>query len=523
MKNDFVVKILFLSLIAISLLLLPITMRLTGYFVSVSGSGMNLTMWYQGDEKGGFISSYKSLPVNFYTNLTNSSSGEPINGSGTYCEISFNISSTYIGPINMSFNTASKLYEYEISFLTAGNHTWNVTCDATSLGYGTLSGEDNMTIKELPEWWDVNWHYRVGLEINNTGYERKNWPVEYEINFTKVLQDINVSGTFDENSTRVIEYNSTGSVLHELPSQFDKGGDYDPTTNAVGTLVFEMNGTTQADEIRYFYIYFDMTENGNKNEANYSTNLSYNYTGNVSEFNVNNSLFRWWVDTERGENTSGIYHVIDQGTENEILRVDPSDNKTVEYSKFSNATDTFGFDLRDNATFKHVGPVRIVIEQKGEEIFWNQPDNKTNEGYLIKRYTFYRDIDWMKIEQIFVNNASYNITRNSTVAGALALDVNYSMDLPGGVDNYPNMSNPNDPGSYGWVAREDGQTFVGIVNIYENGTNKFFGLEDSSIRRIGIQLNETNITVGNSIKHVAYLQFNGSGEAGQENYFLAFV
>ena len=373
------------------------------------------------------------------------------------------------------------------------------------------------------EWWDVSWHYRVGLEINNTGYERKDWPIEYEMNFTKILQDVNASGTFDENSTRVIEYNSTGSVLHELPSQFDKGENYDPASNAVGTLVFEMNGTTQADEIRYFYIYFDTTEYGNKNETNYSTDLSYNYSGNVGEFEVNNTFFQWSVDTERAENTSGIYYVKDLYTagENEILRVNPADNKTVEYSEFSNATDTFGFDFRDNATLKYTGPVRIVVEQKGEEIFWNQPDNKTNEGYLTKRYTFYRDIDWVKIEQIFVNNASYNITRNSTAAGALAVFVNYSFLIVS--DSYPNMSNTIDPGSYGWAAADIGNFWMGVVNIYENGTENFFGLEDSPTGRLGIQLNETNITAGSSIKHVAALQFNASGEAGQENYFLAFV
>ncbi len=376
------------------------------------------------------------------------------------------------------------------------------------------------------KWWDANWHFRVGIEINNTGYNRTNWTVEYAINFTQVLHNMSLYETFDENSTRVVEYNSSGSILHEIPSQFDKGDGYAAGTNAAGTVVFTMNGTTVANQKRYFYVYFDTLEHGSKAVANYATDLVYNYTGGMGEFNINNSLFRWWMDTERGENTSGIYYVrnVRENTddENEILRVNDSNNMTVEYSQLSNATDRFGFDFRNNATFKYAGPVRIVVEQRGDEVYWNQPDNKTNEGYMIKRYTFYRYSDWIKIEQIYVNNASYNITRNSTVAGALALDIYYSF-MTSGYSTYSNMSNTIDPGSYGWASEATGTWWIGILNLYENGTSNFFGLEDSTAGRLGIQLNLTNISAGSSIRHVAAIQFNGSGQAGQEEYFRNFV
>ena len=375
------------------------------------------------------------------------------------------------------------------------------------------------------KWWDVNWHYRRGIEINSTNFSRTDWPIEYEINFTSMLNGMGVYNGFDENSTRVFEYNSTGSLIGELPSQFDKGDNYNATTNAAGTVVFSMNGTTPANQKRYFFIYFDTLQYGSKSSATYATDLAYNYTGNIAEFNVNNSLFRWWVDTERAENTSGIYYVrnvrSNPDEENEMLRVDDS-NKTVEYSEFSNASGRFGFDFRNNATFKYTGPVRIVVEQRGDEILWNQPDSKTNEGYMIKRYTFYRYSDWMKIEQIFVNNASYGITRNSTVAGALGMNVSFSF-LAGGYDSYPNMTNPNDPGSYGWAAETTGTWWTGIVNVYENGTSNFFGLQDDATGRIGIQLNTTSIAAGSSMRHIAALQFNSSGHTGQEDYFRNFV
>ncbi|MEM5871881.1 MAG: choice-of-anchor X domain-containing protein, partial [Candidatus Aenigmatarchaeota archaeon] len=369
-------------------------------------------------------------------------------------------------------------------------------------------------------WWDANWHYRVGLEINNTGYNRTNWTIEYEINFTKLLHDLDVYGTFDENSIHVIEYNSTGSILYEIPSQFDKAEDYNESENAFGTLVFMLNGTTLADQKRYFMIYFDTKENGEKSKPNYISDLSYNYTSNFEELNINNSLFRWWIDTERGENTSGIY-LVQAANEQNILFVDPSNNRTVEYSQFSNDSHTFGFDFRNNATFKYVGASRIVVEQKGYEVFWNEPENRTNEGYLIKRYIFYPYSDWIKIEQIFVNNASYNITRKSTSSGALAIDIGFSFDTYG--TGYPNMSNTNDPGSYVWAAEATGTYFAGIVNIYENNTNNFFASHSDTLKRMGIELSETNITSGSSIKHIAAIIFNASGQAGQEEYFLNFV
>lgn len=372
------------------------------------------------------------------------------------------------------------------------------------------------------EWQDADWHYRVGLEINSTDYDRMNWPVEHEINFTGLLDEMNISGTFDENSTRIFEYNSTGSILHEVPSQFDRSEGYDADTNAVGTMVFQMNGTTQADEVRYFYVYFDTTEEGSKGLPVYSTDITYESYGGVSEFNVTNSIFEWYVDTERLENTSGIYRVIDKGTSNEILRPDPNDNKTVEYSQLSNATDTFGFDFRDNATLKHNGSVRVVVEQIGEEILWNLPDNRTGEGYMIKRYTFYNNLTWIKIEQVFVNNASYNITRNSSVSGALQFNVNYSFYAIGS-QALNNVSDTTDPGSYAWATEEFGSWWMGLVNIYENGTSNFYANWSDEKVREGIQLEETNVTPGSSIYHAAAVMFNGTGGTGSQNNFLDFV
>ena len=137
----------------------------------------------------------------------------------------------------------------------------------------SMSFITNVYTASTPTWWNTSWHYRVEIAVNTTDYSRTNWPVEHEINFTALLQQLNAVGAFDINSTRVVEHNSTGYVLYELTSQFDVYSDYDASTNAAGTIVFLMNGTTSQNTVRHFYIYFDTIENNNKTASNYTLSL----------------------------------------------------------------------------------------------------------------------------------------------------------------------------------------------------------------------------------------------------------
>ena|GEM_PF-948051 len=377
------------------------------------------------------------------------------------------------------------------------------------------------------DWWSEKWRYRFRLDVNTSEFyspnnktDRIDWPVEYEVNFTEVLEEMNISGTFDENSTRVIEYNSTGSVMWEVKSQFDPYDGYNATTNAFGVLSFLLNGTTPKNTVRYYYVYFDLAENGKKDKPVYSSDLAYSNTSGMGEFNINNSVMAWFLDTERGENTSGIYHVTDLGTTNEILREDPQ-GRTAEYSNYSNGTQNFGFDFRGNATFKHVGPVRIVVEQMGKETLWGLPENKTGEGFMTKRYVFYSKNSIVKIEQIYGNNASYNITRESGYSHAPGINVNTTFnntysDPP---YDYPDYSNTTDPGSWAWAGEEQGSWSAGIINVNETGTSNFFAYDDTeNSGRIGITLNSTSIPANQSIKQVSVLQFNGT--SADENQII---
>ena len=374
------------------------------------------------------------------------------------------------------------------------------------VGFGQPAGEF--------KWWNVSWHYRFRLEINSTSYSRTDWPIEQFVNFTDLLP----SGTFDENSVRVFEYSQSGDILYEVPSQFEKDENFDASTNAAGTLVFLMNGTTQPNVKRIYFVYYDTVENGPKGTPNYPTQLAYSWDGQA--VNVNNTILRIYIDTNRGENTSGIYHVEDLG--GTVVITASSDDKTAEYLQYSNGTMNFTFDLRNNASFVE-GPVRLVIKQEGDEVVFGNPAQKTNEGKIVKKYYIYSRAGpqqygtFIKISQEFNNVAGYTIQRNSTPAGALAFDLNRTLSS-GYIDTLE--FNSIDPYSWVWGSGSGGE-MVGVVNLEESGTSNYYSTNSTSYGRIGIQLNQTTIPAGASIKEVALVYFAGWGGSDAVSEFLS--
>lgn len=120
------------------------------------------------------------------------------------------------------------------------------------------------------DWWDQSWKYRVPYELYSGDYNRTNVPVELMINFTSWLDEFGVQGTFDENSTRVVEYNNRTGEVWEVPSQFDKDPNYDARSNATGIVTWIMKGTIPANTTKTYHVYFDILENGAKSPPNYS-------------------------------------------------------------------------------------------------------------------------------------------------------------------------------------------------------------------------------------------------------------
>ncbi|MEM3890418.1 MAG: DUF2341 domain-containing protein, partial [Candidatus Micrarchaeia archaeon] len=117
----------------------------TGY-AGGAGYNANLTIYDSNDTEGGGFTIQTNQQAKFYANYSNSTSGSPINGTGVYCEITFNVSGEWTDPVNMTFNTSSLLYEYNRSFIEVGTYNWNVTCNGSALGYDLLTANDTIPV-----------------------------------------------------------------------------------------------------------------------------------------------------------------------------------------------------------------------------------------------------------------------------------------------------------------------------------------------------------------------------------------
>ena len=347
------------------------------------------------------------------------------------------------------------------------------------------------------DWWNVTWEYRYKLDVEVSAYQRADWPVERVINFTDQLP----SGTFDNNSIRVIEYNSSGYPIYEIPSQFVQDPAYDASNNAIGTLIFVMNGSLQVNNNRTIFVYYDVTENGAKTNPSYSTSLEFGTDG--TEITVNNSIFNYRLDTLRGERSAGLFRVRGLSSSNDVLTYPLGAGElTYEYSQYSNGSHNFTFDFENDATFVETGPVRMVLEQTGNERLWDSTTD-TNEGFMTKRYTFYENVGWIKVETNYTNLAASSINRNSSFAAATTLETARAF----GSNWQSGFGNTTPPGW--WYGSDLFSSFhAGIVQVNQSGTTNFWIRNSSGNVRIGAELNDTSLNQFDSIIEEVAFHFN---------------
>ncbi len=355
------------------------------------------------------------------------------------------------------------------------------------------------------EWLNTTWHFRMRVEINTTEINMTDWPVELFMNFTDLID----SGTFDNNSVRVYEYNSTGRMLSEITSQFDKGEFYNSTANAVGDVVFLLNGTTMPHSKRIFYIYYDILENGNKPPPTYSAGTTNAW--DALTINITTTKLAIRIDTNRADNTSGIYYAEDIDTY-PVLMVDES-SRTAEYLEFFNGTDNTTFLLRGNFSVI-TGPVRTTIRQEGYEVALGNATRYTNKGRVVKKYYIYNRAgpqahgSFLKISHEFFSNGT--VSRSSN-AGAVALDLAGSF-LSQPIESWD--GNATDPYSWGWMTG-GGSVVAGIVNMNETSPN-YYALNNTPMGRLGIGLSDTSIS--GSIMETALVYFGTGGGNGVSEF-----
>lgn len=134
-----------------------LTFNVTHFTSYTTGENSKLTIWDLNDTEGGGKSIYTDQNATFFANYTNTTDGKSINGTGVYCNISFNVTGTWAEWKNMTFNQTSLLYEYNRSFDTSETLEWNVSCYGSSLDHEVLNTTDNITI--LPGYLEVELIY----------------------------------------------------------------------------------------------------------------------------------------------------------------------------------------------------------------------------------------------------------------------------------------------------------------------------------------------------------------------------
>jgi hypothetical protein len=103
-------------------------------------------------------------------------------------------------------------------------------------------------------WKDNNYKYRTLIRAGAVDYKRQNKPVEIEINFSKLLRQLDKSDSIDTQQISLYEQQKGG--LTPVPFQFDQHKDFNSCTDAKGTLNFILDGSTSPQQVRHFELYF---------------------------------------------------------------------------------------------------------------------------------------------------------------------------------------------------------------------------------------------------------------------------
>jgi len=112
---------------------------------------------------------------------------------------------------------------------------------------------------DAPTWWDEQWRFRVPIEFAVGSHARENHVTETAIDFTTLLSALGESAAIELDSLRVIEVDADGMVVDPaVPFQFDADPGFDPLSNASGTLMIQLTGTTAAGVSRFYQVYFDL-------------------------------------------------------------------------------------------------------------------------------------------------------------------------------------------------------------------------------------------------------------------------
>ncbi|MCK5322096.1 MAG: hypothetical protein KAJ47_02430, partial [Candidatus Aenigmarchaeota archaeon] len=305
---------------------------------------------------------------------------------------------------------------------------------------------------------NIYW-YRLPVNISAGSYDRLNYVIETDINFTDALDDLGVSGTFDQNSVRVIEYDSSYNALYEVPSQLE---NYSSEGN--GTVVWIMNGTTTSGTTRYYKVFFDIEENGLKSDPGYEDTVDMTYISdaiNYIEMNNTKISSKYQNKTKAGIGSTWIIG----GSGEELLQGGSS--RTQFFSGCFN-TGYCWYDARYilDYTIYDLGPIHKILEVRT-----NQYRNSTHYTNIYINYSIYHNQQWIR--------ADLNWTASSNSYG-------FSPSGHGPMTEYGNEFDDTTDSTYWAESYNDSKPYygegVGIANLlYSVGTGTRIGVNSPAI------------------------------------------
>ncbi|MFK7843242.1 MAG: hypothetical protein AB8B54_13340 [Sphingorhabdus sp.] len=251
-------------------------------------------------------------------------------------------------------------------------------------GLSAMSVLANLRTPSPPGWYDPDgvatgqdWHYRVPVNLPATS--SVNSTAKVNVNFTTLMMDLGITGSFDINSIRVVRPNGSLATTQEYTDRI-----FNDATDAAANNRGEIKWIVQDSGAQTYYIYFDITQNGTKS-ANPQTPINANFerssTGqeDPTGWNGTRTIATFDAQVRPNENVSVA--------DDTIVTTDGSAN-TGDFSYLIGArtnTDDSGTDivvLTRTITVPATNPGNLTVRWKPQG--WDSADNGVTEWDFLR-------------------------------------------------------------------------------------------------------------------------------------------
>ncbi|MBW6462245.1 MAG: hypothetical protein K0B07_04325 [DPANN group archaeon] len=126
---------------------------------------------------------------------------------------------TDLAAIDGTYNAPIESASINLGNMSSSTYTYYARCNDTD-GFMSM---DEVTFRVSASgsgWWNSDWKYRIPINITVDDYQRYNYPVRLRINFTQQLINLGDGFSFDNNSIRIVEWDSGLEVNIESPVNY---------------------------------------------------------------------------------------------------------------------------------------------------------------------------------------------------------------------------------------------------------------------------------------------------------------